>query len=77
MDSGRDVFFRTLSGVLPSAGDRLVDVVHRAVTGDAVQGDPSEALQRLVEAGALTPEAALYLGGFRQVLHELAEASRP
>lgn len=77
MGSTRDVLLHTLTMTLPLAGDRLVDVVHRAVTGDAVKGDPAEALDRMVDEGTLTPQAALYLGGLRQALHELAEAGRP
>jgi hypothetical protein len=63
---------QTASGGIAHAGDRLVDLVHRAVTGQRVRGDPERALDSLVKEGALSPEAALYVGAFRQALCELS-----
>lgn len=77
MDAKAHVLFRSASTALPLAGDRLVGVVHRAVTGHDLRGDPAKAVDSLVDQGGLTPEAALYLVSVRQALHSLGKAIRP
>lgn len=74
MDHAGRLFMKAAGKTLGDPGDRLVYVVHRLVKGKAVKGDAGRALDSLVEEGALSPEAALYLGGFRQALNEIAQA---
>ncbi len=77
MDPKTQVLLRSASTALPLAGDRLVGMVHRAVTGKDLKGDPAKAVDALVDQGGLTPEAALYLSSFRKALYSLGEAVRP
>lgn len=77
MDPKAHLLLRTASTALPLAGDQLVGVVHRAVTGKDLKGDPVKAVDSLVDRGGLTPEAALYLGAIHKALHTLGKAVRP